>query len=97
MVIALLLRNGRRDGVEISRNHVGKNGARLCQVELAEREIHAGLPNLLVASHKLCVDRANLVERSAQRMQVADELSDPAKIGIAHVISVRSAAGLADR
>lgn len=25
-----LLRNGRRGGVEISRNHVGKNGARLC-------------------------------------------------------------------
>jgi hypothetical protein len=30
MVIALLLRNGRRGGVEIGRDHVGKNGARLC-------------------------------------------------------------------
>ena len=29
-VLGGLLRNGRRGGVEISRNHVGKNGARLC-------------------------------------------------------------------
>ncbi|HWJ17637.1 MAG TPA: hypothetical protein VNR65_02810 [Geobacterales bacterium] len=65
MVIALLLRNGRRGGVEISRNHVGKNGARLCQVELDGREIHGDLSKILVASNKLCVDRTNLVERIA--------------------------------
>jgi hypothetical protein len=64
-VIALLLRNGRRGGVEISRNHVGKNGARLCQVELDGREIHGDLSKILVASNKLCVDRTNLVERIA--------------------------------
>ena len=65
MVIALLLRNGRRGGVEISRDHVGKNGARLCQVELDGREIHGDLSKTLVASNKLCVDRTNLVERIA--------------------------------
>jgi hypothetical protein len=65
MVIALLLRNGRRGGVEISRNHVGKNGARLCQVELDGCEIHGDLSKILVASNKLCVDRTNLVERIA--------------------------------
>jgi hypothetical protein len=65
MVIALLLRNGRRGGVEISRNHVGKNGARLCQVELDGREIHGDLSKILVAPNKLCVDRTNLVERIA--------------------------------
>jgi hypothetical protein len=65
MVIALLLRNGRRGGVEIGRDHVGKNGARLGQVELDGREIHGDLSKLLVASQKLGVDGADLVERIA--------------------------------
>jgi hypothetical protein len=96
MVIALLLRNGRQGGVEIGRDHVGKNGARLGQVELDGREIHGDLSKLLVASQKLCVDGADLVERIAYSVQVADELSGAPNVGVAHVIPVGPPAGLTD-
>jgi hypothetical protein len=59
--------------------------------------VHRDLSKILVVSHKLCIDRANFVERVAQLVQVADELGDVDEVGIAYIISLGPAAGLADR
>jgi hypothetical protein len=58
--------------------------------------VHRDLSKILVASHKL-FDRADFVGRVAQLVQVADELGDVDEVGIAYIISLGPAAGLADR
>jgi hypothetical protein len=60
------LRIGRRGASsEIGHNHVGENGARLCEIEGGECRIHRDLPEILAPAQKFGIDRTDLVESFA--------------------------------
>ena len=68
------LRIGRRGRGEIRHDHVGEDGARLGEVESDESRVHRGLSKLLASAQEFRVDRADLVERLAQPVEVVDQL-----------------------
>src|SRR5258708_35165788 len=74
-------------GGKIGRNHVGEDGARLGEVEIDECRVHDDLSKLLASSQEFRVDRTNLVERSAQGTEIANQMGDLLVDVVWHIIS----------
>jgi hypothetical protein len=76
IVIGPLRIEQRGAGGKIRCNHVGEDGARLGEIEIDERRVHGDLSKLLAPSQEFRVDCTNLVERSAQGAEIADQIGD---------------------
>jgi hypothetical protein len=61
-------------GSKIGFDHVGDDGARLCNIEGYDRRVH--LVETLAAAQKLGIDRTNLVEHLLKRAVIAKKLRD---------------------
>jgi hypothetical protein len=68
----LLWIGGRGTSVEERNDHIGKNGARLGNIECGEYRIHDELPELLASPEQFRVDGADLVEHAAQSASGCD-------------------------
>ena len=91
------LRIGRRGASrEIGHNHVGEDGPRFGEVEGDEGRVHGGLPEILAPAQEFCIDRANLVERLSQPVEVANQMGNVLASGIRDVISAGPPARLTD-
>jgi hypothetical protein len=77
-------------------NHVGENGPRRSEIEGSEGRVHRDLPKIVAPAQKFGVDRADVVERFAQPVEVVDQMDNLLADGVRHIISARPPARLTD-